>query len=523
MAAADSQLLIETKGRGTRQKGGFVQDSPRKGDARLSFDVAEPVEIDGDGRTYDVDWAPVPGANAAEVASASISVRPAARESALGTLSVATDGASRVVTIPAGRRIRFLTLGDLKRGSDRLRSQAELSAIGRRLVVTVPDGSGGWSPPLFSVPPVNARGMLPAMLVGASYSSSVLRLPDLMTAKVRLTVASNDFPEDFSPDGGMTLGTVTGVVADYPLDLELVDPDDTVLWSFPGEMPPGAPEASADLKVPVETALNARLGRGDTPAMALTLRASRESAAFVRLTRARGALLRQAAGVHTVSLAGAPAALTLPGPVPGNAAPDAVTADLVVSYAGERLLPTVSDALPEPGTEVRGAVVDTEPVLRTLPPQALAGWPVTRIGLIGRAPEACSLVVGLVSPRTQAPVGTPATLALEAGQAIDLVWALLPQPITVEQPVAISLRATAGRFFWAGEPEPLVRLAISDPDPGGRPLKIGGATLLEIAEPEMTLTAASLPASAFRNGWPMLSSELFLDLEVADPTLRYDR
>jgi len=518
---ATSMLLIDTKGKTATQRGGFVIEAEARPEHKIS--VALPVDIDTDGLILPVDWDPVAGADSAEVSSASLKVAPAARETALGTLSVASQGASKVVTIPEGRRIRYLSLANLKRGSDRLRSQAELQAIDRRLVVTVPDGSGGWSPPLFAVPPVGARNMLPQMLGGAAFANGVLTLPDLQASRVRLTLASNDSPEDFARDSGMTLGTVTGVAADYPLDLQLHDPEDTVLWSFPGEMPPGAPPAIADLRVPAETAINGRLGRGEAAAFGLRLRAGRTSSATVDFAPVRGELLRRAQGTHGFLLEGAPVVLGLPGPAPAAETPASVIADIAVRYTGERLLAEASAALPAPGAEVRGVVVDAGPVLCPLPKQAMSGQPITRLGLIGRAPVPCALSVGLVQPRTQAPIGPSVTVALGAAQTIGLVWVHLAEARAVNQPLAVAVRATSGRFFLAGEPDPLIRLVVRDPDPGGRLLTLDGEVLVAVDADNVSLPAAPLPTNPFRNAWPILDSDLFLKVDVADLTMRYRR
>jgi hypothetical protein len=89
--------------------------------------------------------------------------------------------------------------------------------------------------------------------------------------------------------------------------------------------------------------------------------------------------------------------------------------------------------------------------------------------------------------------------------------------------VGISVRANTGRFFWAGSPDPGVRIAIYDADPAGRPLRAGAATLRAVTRNEEHLPACSLPPAAFRASGPLLSSDLFLTVDVSDLALRYGR
>jgi hypothetical protein len=80
-----------------------------------------------------------------------------------------------------------------------------------------------------------------------------------------------------------------------------------------------------------------------------------------------------------------------------------------------------------------------------------------------------------------------------------------------------------GRFFWAGAERPLVRVAIHDPDPAGRPLLLGTTTLQAVQAQEQHLPGFVLPAAAFRKTAPLLRSDLFLTVDLSDLTLRYAR
>jgi hypothetical protein len=90
--------------------------------------------------------------------------------------------------------------------------------------------------------------------------------------------------------------------------------------------------------------------------------------------------------------------------------------------------------------------------------------------------------------------------------------------------VGLSVRANKGRFFWVCAADPLIRLAVRDPDPGGRPLVLNGKPLLKVTQAdEMHLPGQSFAGAAFQNHPPLLESSLFLTVELSDLVLRYQR
>ena len=488
------------------------------GQALQNVDVAPP------GHAIRVAWSAVPDATAAEVDSASLRITPIPVEQPLGQLLVTASGPHREIAIPPGKRVRSLTLQGLGSSEVSLLSSADLGAAGLRLVVTMPDGSGGWSPPLFSVPSVPARGLLPPALTGATYENKVLRLPDLAAARIRLTLVRGEFPENFAPEENMSLGSVTAVAAVPPRDLELVDSQGTVVWGFPGEFLPQAPAAEVDLRFALEQVLNAALAADQPLDVTFRLRGAAPGRVALAFAGARGALVRSFPGVSRSKLEGDAVPLDLGGDL-ASELPSSATADLTVRYEGLRILETVSDSVPVAGA-LAGSVVTDQPVIRAFPPAALIGRSPARVGLIGRAPVECELSVQMVDMSTGIPgptVGPPGVIEREASATIATVWVDLPRIDPPTVPVGLSVRANRGRFLWANGPDPLLRLAVRDPDPGGRPLRLGGQQILAVDAGETHLPAKDLPTVEFQTTAPTWESDLFLTVDLSDLVLRYRR
>jgi hypothetical protein len=108
---------------------------------------------------------------------------------------------------------------------------------------------------------------------------------------------------------------------------------------------------------------------------------------------------------------------------------------------------------------------------------------------------------------------------------VAVVWAVFDPPIEVTGAVAVSVTATEGSFLWVAGPEPLVRIAVLDPDPGGRPILLAGQPLLTLAEPSLSAMRVSLPLAPFGSGaaGPSFASALFCSVELTDVELRYAR
>ena len=488
------------------------------------------VEVAPPGHAVSVSWASASGATVAEVTSATARVAPAVTEVAMGTLPTTGSGGQRDVTIPGGRRVRSLTLNGLKSAAGvALRSEGDLRAANPnlRLVVALVEGNTS-GPPLYSVPPVPARRLLPAALTGASFAGGVLRLPDVPAGKLRLTLATGEFPEDFAAQSSLTLGKVTGTAAVPPRDLELVDPAGAVAWAFPGEMPPQSPAFDVDLCVPLSGALTAALAAGGLPQATLRLHGVPPGRAGFSFSGASGRLVRQFPGVLSTELSGDPRPVPLGGPPLAEEQPATAVADLTVRYAGLRVLETLSDAVPAGRGGIGGVVVTEDGATRELPAGVLAGPPLARIGVIGRAPAACELTVELVAFNggvAGAPRVPPAVVQVPASTDLATVWAELPAAPEADPTGRVGLRVSAsqGRFLWAGEPRPLARFAVRDPDPGGRPLRLGGVDVLRVEVPDLHLPATALPPAVFRSRPPLLASDLFLTVDLSDLALGYPR
>jgi hypothetical protein len=374
--------------------------------------------------------------------------------------------------------------------------------------------------------------MLPPALQSASFQQGVLSLPGLSAARVRLNIVTGDTPEEFTPQDVALDATVSAQVGTPTTDLKVAGPDGAVLWQFPGGMPSSAPAVDVDLTAALERTLKQAVKAGQPPAATFTVVGTASCSASVHAAGARGALLRAFPGALRSSLQGDPFSLPLGGPLAAEQ-PASAIADLVVKYAGIRILEPVSDSLP-PSGGTGGIIVTDQPVTRALPPEALTGLPVARIGLIGRCPvgapgqpgEPCELSVQLVDMSSGAPgppIGKPGVVKAAPSIALGTAWVDLPAMEAPKVPVGIAARATKGRFFWAGSPSPLVRLAVRDPDPGNRPLRLGGSLVLNVGQPAAKMPAFALPTGVFRIAAPAWDSPLFLTVDLSDLTLRYAR
>ena len=384
--------------------------------------------------------------------------------------------------------------------------------------------------------PSGERGAIPATLTGASFSGSVLHLPDIAGGRLRISLVTGGSPEEFEPVECRFDG-LTGWASTIPTDLTLTGIDGETLWTFPGDLLPG-PEAEADVTAVVSASLEALRAAGQPLTGALTLTAAAPSRVGLRISEVAGALVRRIPGTTSIVLEGEPEGFPVPGVPLAADPPDTVVADLHVTYAGMRLA-AISDALPPVGT-VSGQVVGEQPSYRVLPPEALRGETVTRIGLIGYCPEESALLVRLTaasaatpsargsSESTPAPsIGSPGVATVAASARPGVVWVDLPAPVTVGEAVAIEVSASKGRFRWVGAPDPLVRIVVIDPDPGNRPVVLGTtaapSTLFTLQDPQLSATRVALPPTAFAGSDLVLASALFCTVEVTDTELRYRR
>ena len=500
----------------------------------MAYTLVPPlVDVPADGLALPFDWgAAITGTDRVELAPLTLEVQadtaPDFAGYSLGELGARAENGEVIVNVPAGRLIRALHLADLASEDVTLASQQQLTDAGRRLIVRTRDASGAWGAPVVAVRPVDAQGAVPATLTGASFDNGVLRLPDL-AGPLRLAVVENGSPADFAVHAA-TVGTVSGWAAPTPVDLTLLGPDGATLWAFPGPMP-GSVGQTLDVSVAVAAAVEKLRASGAQISGSLRLTSRFPCKVRMRLSDVVGNLVRTLPGATKLELAGEAVALPLATPLP-PATPASVIADVTVTYRGMRLA-DVSDAMPTTGTH-HGVVVRQDRVVRALPPLALRGETVSRIGLVGSCPEPAALLVRLIADAGGAPspagnaLGAPGTANVDASSGVGVVWIDLPEPVRIDVPAAIEVSAGSGRFHWIADPDPLVRIVVLDPDPGGRPVVLGGVTLLTLDGPVLGALRAALPPTAFMGPAfagqsPLVASALFCEVEVTDVELRYPR
>ena len=477
-----------------------------------------------------VDWAGVPGATAVEVTSAGISIGPPNKTTVVQPVTVTAANGGFVITLPTGFQLRSLQLAGLKSGDTAITAAADLNGD-RRLVIALPSpAGGGFGPPVYAVPFVPAEGAVPRSLTGASFDQGVLHLPDVTTGRVLLTLTDGDHPNEFRPIARPALASVTAELVPVPADLTVTDPAGASVWTRPG---PLTARTDVDLTAATQRTLSAALTAGAPLSTRLHLRAARATTCGLRSATTRGALVRAAAGPVSTTLAGDPVALDLGPTALAGERPGSVSAELTVHYQGIRLSNVVADRLPTGlPTGIAGIVVVAEPVRRVLPAAALTGQDVVRIGVIGRAPVDTALSVQLLDPIAGTPLGPPAVTPVPAGHDFGTVWLAFIAAQQQAGPAVVALTATTGRFLWATGPSsggpdavPLVRVAVADPDPGGRPIRLAGTELTRLtAAPAGPPTATALAPAAFTGpGAPVLDSPLFVTVQLSALTLRYPR
>jgi hypothetical protein len=136
----------------------------------------------------------------------------------------------------------------------------------------------------------------------------------------------------------------------------------------------------------------------------------------------------------------------------------------------------------------------------------------------------CDVSVRLVDADDGTPLGDPgiATVAA-AGPNVHPIWVTLPQAEPVSGPVAVAVTATRGRLLWVAAPDPLVGIAVHDPDPGGRPVRIGADTVA-LDGAEVSLPAHPFAPATFTGAdGPRVDSECWCEVTVRNVVLRYPR
>jgi hypothetical protein len=370
------------------------------------------------------------------------------------------------------------------------------------------------------------------MFTGASFSNEVLSFPYALNGQLRLVLYEKDNPEDFA-EARLEAESIDATVEIVPVDLALSGPAGDRIWAFPGEYLSTAQAAQPSLRVPIQLALKNDLApahAANRPLSAeFTLKGNApHEAVILSFAQPHGALLRQRKGLIHCDLAGDPVALPLDGALDPQA-PSSVIGGLSIRYQGMRILADLSDAIPSSSESIEGVVVRDVAVTRAFPPAGLAGIAIGRIGVIGRAPEECELEAQIVRMNAGVagdPIGPPGRLVVAKSNAIATAWIDLPELDPTDDALALSLRALRGRFFWARAAEGelmRVRVAVRDPDPGGRPLMLGGSTLLSVDAASIDIASQAFPAAIFRSTIPTFESDLFLGVDISDLTMRYVR
>lgn len=492
-------------------------------DNAIAVALLPEVSVSSSGHAIAVNWASVEGATEVEVTSAS--VRAAAPSTTrLESVTTTPVGEGFQLSLGAHRHLLSIGLVGCKRGDGSLAAIANAADLDpdRRLVIYANDASGKMGA-RYAIPHVGAKGGIPSQFSGASLTGGVVTVPELATTRVRVGLVDRTDTEEWAVQAMQLAGSVNATVVILPTDLSLTTSDGAKLWEFPGELSDAAGLIDADIAAPLQGALSKRLSTKSPLSVPLTLKSANDATVGFRLSGPSGALVRRVPGVVSVDLAGGTLPLALPDGALAAERPSQVTADVVVRYAGIRLLDEANDPLPT-GRAVAGTIVGASPVKRALPPAALKAHRIARIGIIGRSPEGGELSVQLVDAgASQAALTAPGVCTVPASDDIATWWVELQQDAPSDVAPAISVRATSGRFFWVTGSQPLARVAVHDPDPGKRAVRLGAGEIVRLASETFQAKTVSLRTDAFTSATSAFESTLFVTIELGDLTLRYAR
>lgn len=451
--------------------------------------------------TIEVRWAPLPGATAARLDGTATLQLGAPEGTVIAPALPLRDASGWLgIDIPANRAVHELTCTGLVAPIAGTALVVAVLVNGKRTPVGAV-GAGATTIGSFQGP------VLPRItLTNGNFS---LPVPTVTTRVLLGYVTGDVFTETTATKPPVT--RVDAVLSKPAGALALAGPDGSQLWA---RTPlPATGRESLDVTDALRTGLEASL---DAPAAVFKLTGPAGAFAAVRFSAPSGVLVREWPDTLTVELAGEPAPL----PIEDVAAevPKQVRAGhFAFHYAGIRLHDTLRDELPGPGETVTGTIVGAEGAVRTLAPLELEGPPVVRVAVIGSAPEPCTLAIGPADASGATFAGRPGTLELAASQRPAVHWVELAASPELATPATIAVRALEGRFLWADGPHgPRVRVAVADPDPGGRPIRLGTDTLAIDEQRDVALTP-------FAGTAPSLSSDLFGRAELTGLSLEYRR
>jgi hypothetical protein len=489
--------------------------------------MPEIISLSETGYEIPVAWEAVPECTGATVESASLTLAAALVQRPVNA-TVSQEGYSRILKFGASVVVTKLVFTNLTMpledgtGNSIALQQTSDLPPDRRLVVSAADAAGNFYP-MAAVPASPQREMLPPPVGTASFASSTLSFTGIKTDKIRLSLVSGGFPEDYVQKA-FEVASITAYADFGPTDCRVVDGTGKELWSFPGELTAAIAPAEIDLKIPLETALNSAISKREAPSVSFRIKGGQDGKAKLWKGAFRGRLVRSVKGVTTVELDGEskplPCFSSLPEEVPTQ-----VVGDLAIRYKGIRLCPGLNDSLPTGA--VSGKIVGTGDVVRPLASAQLAGLSVARIGLIGRVPEKCELAIRLVRLTNGIPaetLGAETVIAVGPSPFFSLSWCDLKRVDVGDAAVGLAVRAVSGRFFWArGDENYLVKIAVYDENPVQQPVALSGKTLVQAGSEEISLPGYSFPAAPFSWTSPVLDSLLFLTVDFSDLELGYAR
>ncbi len=476
-----------------------------------------------------VQWGSVSGADRVEVTSGSITFGASHDEITVSGISLSREGNHHIVNFLHPVHLTGLSLeGFSYTPTGASEAVSFTPTASSYLVVAIPNDQTEWLP-LFSIPHIS-KASTPRQYAGAAYSSNTVNFPDKMQPlkKIRLSVFKN-FSKENEEVLASTLTGASARIKNLPQDLTLNnDTDNSILFEQKDLFQNDMPDILFDLTHPAQTAFDKQLAEKNPLSFQYTLHAKNNTAFQYSSNGVKGALLRTFKGVNSTILSGEtqPLSLDLSSAGLATEAPAKVTADLTITYEKLRLLDSLNDDVPPGRGDVSGKIVSDDSTSRLLQDGEIARYPIDRIGLIGRAPEACELSLSLIPRQGKSmgePLLAPGVVQLEASTEIEVIWVSLPQAISHEGPLMLTLRANSGRFFWVTAPEPAIKVVVQDPDPDGREILINNRLLTRLAVERIHLPQVSIQSDLFTEKAPLLSSNLFVTIELSDLTLRYSR
>lgn len=488
------------------------------------FKIGQVIGVNPTGHQFDVHWPTIAGASAIELEEASIAV--SANHNGFGPSLGPFSGQSETkefdITLPGPPRvIRSLALTGFKveQGGEFKSVTGESGLGAARIAAAIFEGNQ-FGAPVVTVPPVWRREAIPALLTGGTFSNSTFRVPDLFTNKLRLMVIEGNVPEEF-PQIRFSVSSVIVYTAPYPLDVEMLNAEGSPVWGLPG---PFRESATIDLKQAITQELDKAVKANDPLDTHVTLKSSVEGTVFHFGLHTKGKVVRSFDEKVKLSLEGDRQSLNLPDPRLDDTTPHQVTADVTLKHKGMRLH-HLSDEIPDRRGNLEGPVVGVDPVLRHWPEHAFLSETILKLGLYGHAPEPSEISARLMAVSQDGGVTAlngewgSATIA-PSGSIPELVWIELPDYGQIEQPVALEVKSTKGRFYWIGNESPIVRIAVAhSPEPEDK-IEIG-ATALGFTGMESQYLQYSLDKNAFKSTPPLVKTDQFVDLVLTNLTLRY--